>query len=106
MRIHGSGLRQRRRDFSYTHLSETFKRSASSVSVKICDGSTGAGLCTATGTHVSCLAKRSEEKGQSLQRLRAVDTPLAVDCGSCVIPFPGRIPTLRWRTIRLEPGLT
>jgi hypothetical protein len=33
----------------------------------------------------------TEEKGQSPPRLRAVDTPLAVDCCSCVIPFPGRI---------------
>ena len=40
-----------------------------------------AGLCAesrSTGT---------EEKGQSPQRPPAVDTPLAVDCGSCVVPF-------------------
>src|ERR1700675_4247756 len=51
-------------------------------------------------------SRGTEEKGQSPQRLRAVDTPLAVDCGSCVIPFPGRIPNLRSQAIRLQPGLT
>src|ERR1700692_4850200 len=38
-------------------------------------------------------SRGTEEKGQSPQRLRAVDTPLAADCGSCVLPFPGRLPT-------------
>src|SRR6266446_5191167 len=50
--------------------------------------------------------KGTEEKGQSPRRLRAVDTPLAVDCGSCVIPFPGRIPNLRSQAIHLQLGLT
>lgn len=37
--------------------------------------------------------KETEEKGQSPLRLPAVDTQLAVDCGSCVVPLPGRSPS-------------
>jgi hypothetical protein len=44
------------------------------------------------GLYAESRSRGTEEKGQSPQRLRGVDTPLAVDCGSCVIPFPGRIP--------------
>lgn len=39
------------------------------------------------GLYVESRSRGIEEKGQSPPRLRAVDTPLAVDCGSCVIPF-------------------
>jgi|ERR1700687_685744 len=45
------------------------------------------------GLYAESRSKGTEEIGQSPQRLRAVDTPLAVDCGSCLIPFPGRRPT-------------
>src|ERR1700694_2674954 len=45
------------------------------------------------GLYAESRSRGTEEKGQSPQRLRAVDMPLAVDCGSYVIPFPGRIPT-------------
>ena len=58
------------------------------------------------GPYAESHIRRTEEKGQSPQRLRAVDTPLAVDCGSCVIPFPGRIPTFVPEPSALEPDLT
>jgi len=45
------------------------------------------------GLYAESRSRGTEEKGPSPQRPPAVDTPLAVDCGSCVIPFPGRIPT-------------
>jgi len=40
-----------------------------------------AGLCAESRS------RETEEKGQSPQRPPAVYTPLAVDCGSCVVPF-------------------
>jgi hypothetical protein len=44
------------------------------------------------GLYVVSRSRETEEKGQSPQRPPAVDTPLAVDCGSCVIPLPARMP--------------
>jgi hypothetical protein len=45
------------------------------------------------GLYAESRSRGTEEIGLSPQRLRAVGTPLAVDCGSCVIPSPGLIPT-------------
>src|SRR5256885_334998 len=45
------------------------------------------------GLYAQSRSRGTEEKGQSPQRPPAVDTPLAVDCGSCVVPLPGRMPT-------------
>ena len=47
-----------------------------------------AGLCAESRN------RGTEEKGQLPQRPLAVDTPLSVDCGSYVFPFPGRIPNI------------
>src|SRR6266851_8955867 len=50
-------------------------------------------LGLSAGLYAESRSRGTEEKGQSPQRLRAVDMPLAADCGSCVLPLPGRRPT-------------
>jgi len=76
---------------TFPRLLQSFARAIHARPSRLSVGNGPLGLWE--GLYVESRSRGTEEKGQSPQRLRAVDTPLAVDCGSCVIPFPSWIPT-------------
>ena len=99
-----AGTRLGRFSLGFQPLLQSFAPATHAKPSRLSAGNGPLGLWV--GLYAESRSRGTEEKGQSLQRLRAVGTPLAVDCGSCVIPFPGRMPTEVPEPFAYEPGLT